>query len=157
MGGALGNGEPGQAGVMHERVLWERARDGDEEDLATLALREGALGLVDFGNDSDFALVAVRAMALADGWAQLPFLVATAEADTGPVSHLALESILALASRPRRPADVEDIDELREGCERLAKLANTPRRARDERVSAVSALRMMPCPKLEVTTDLDAR
>jgi len=139
-------------------TMWTNAKDGEEEDLATLATHEGAIGLV-AAAEEDKALrpVAMRAMAHARGWAHLPFLANVAAGPDAAEAKAALESIIDLAARPRRSEDQEDFEELREGCEKLLGLAKDVKSARERRVPAVRALRMMPCPKADLPTDLDAK
>jgi hypothetical protein len=62
-----------------------------------------------------------------------------------------------LAARPRRSEDVEDVEELREGCQKLGALARDVAKAKERRIGAIRALRMMPCPTLELPGDLDAK
>jgi hypothetical protein len=149
------------AGVLvHDPLLWSHASGGDIEDLATLAAHEGAAGLVEATEDAAVRTIAIRAMAYAAGWAQLPYLVKVAGGKDDAEARLALDSTLELAARPRRAEDPEDADELREGCDGLGALARDPTRARPRRVSAVRALRMMACPptsSAELPADLDAK
>jgi len=137
-------------------VLWASAADGDVEDLAKLAVHEGAAGLVEAAGDPTLRKTAIRAMAYARGWAQLPFLARAARGDEVEAA-LALDAAIELAARPRKSEDVEDATELKEGCEELAKLAGEAERPRARRIAALRALRMMPCPKLALPSDLDAK
>jgi hypothetical protein len=86
-------------------------------------------------------------MGFAAGWAQLPFLAEVAGGPDDGEARLALEAAVELAARPRRSEDPEDAAELRDGCEGLGTLARDTTRARPRRVSAIRALRMMPCPR----------
>jgi hypothetical protein len=137
--------------------MWAAAKDGDVEDLATLAVHEGAMGLVEAASDAELRPTALRAMAHARGWAQLPYLSAVASGKDDAEARLALDSILDLAARPRRSEDPEDASELGEGCEKLVALARAADGQRTRRIAAIRALRMMPCPKADLPTDLDAR
>lgn len=150
---------PAEAGPVAVRdvAMWTSARAGSVEDLASLATHEGAMGLVEAASEPDLRATALRAMAYARGWAQLPFLAETAAGADDDDARLALGSVVELAARPRKSEDVEDESELREGCEKLGALARDTARARDRRVVAIRALRMMPCPKLALPADLDAR
>ena len=150
---------PPEAGpaLVREVAMWTSAREGTTEDLASLATHEGAAGLIEAAADTDLHATALRAMGYARGWAQLPYLAQTAAGTSDDDARLALESANALAVRPRRSEDVEDADELREGCEKLGALARDGARARDRRIGAIRALRMLPCPKQEIPSDLDAR
>ena len=150
---------PGEAGpvALRDVAMWTSAREGPTEDLASLATHEGAAGLVEAAREAELRPTALRAMGFARGWAQLPFLVTTATAKNDEEAKLALDAVLELAARPRRSEDVEDLEELGDGCAKLFGLAREPSQPRDRRVSAVRALRMMPCPKQDLPADLDAR
>lgn len=136
---------------------WESARDGDQEDLAALAVEEGGMGLVEATADADLRLTALRAMPYARGWAHLPFLATVAGGSSDDEAHLALTAIVELASRVRRAEDPEDAVELHEGCEQIGALARDTGKPRGRRVLAIRALRMMPCAKVALPSDLDAR
>lgn len=150
---------PAEAGPVAVRdvAMWTSAREGTTEDLASLATHEGAAGLVEAAREAELRPTALRAMGFARGWAQLPFLVTAAAAKNDEEAALALDAVLELAARPRRSEDVDDIDELSEGCTKLLGLAREASQARDRRVKALRALRMMPCPRADLPTDLDAK
>jgi hypothetical protein len=137
--------------------MWSRAREGAPEDLATLAIHEGAAGLIEAAGEAELRTTALRAMAFAPGHAQLPVLVKAASGSGDDEASVALDSVVEIASRPRRQIASEDLDELAAGCVALAELGRDTSRPRGRRVAAVRALRMMPCPKLELPTDVDAR
>lgn len=145
------------SGPARDAQMWAAAKDGDDEDLATLAVHEGAAGLVEATTDPELRPTAIRAMAHARGWAQLPFLAGVAAGKDDAEAKLALDAIVDLAARPRRSEDPEDATELAEGCEKLLGLARAAERERPRRVQAVRALRMMPCPKADLPTDVDVR
>jgi hypothetical protein len=134
------------AASLRDPRLWENARDGDQEDLTTLAVHEGAMGLVEAASDPGLRRTAIRAMAFARGWAQLPFLAKAASGKDDEEARLALDAAVELATRPRTAEDPEDSDELREGCDALFAIARDATRPRPRRVSAIRALRMMSCP-----------
>jgi hypothetical protein len=150
---------PAEAGpvAIRDVAMWASARTGSAEDLASLATHEGAAGLVEATNEPELRMTALRAMGYARGWAQLPFLARSAAGENEDEAKVALESVVELAARPRRSEDVEDEPELREGCEKLGALARDVARARERRIPAIRALRMMPCPKQELPTDLDTK
>ena len=150
---------PPEAGpaVVRDVAMWTSAREGQTEDLASLATHEGAAGLVEAASNPELRKTALRAMGFARGWAQLPYLVRTASEPDDEDARLALDSAVELAARRRTAEDVEDAAELREGCEKLGALARDGERARERRILALRALRMMPCPKQELPSDLDAR
>jgi len=143
--------------VVRNVAMWAAAREGGVEELASLATHEGAAGLVEAAADPELRATAVRAMAFARGWAQLPFLAQLAAGPDDEEARLALASTVDLASRPRRAEDMEDASELASGCAALGTLARDGERARDRRVPALRALRMMPCSKQELPADLDAK
>jgi hypothetical protein len=149
------------AASLRDPLLWGVAKEGDAEDLASLAAHEGAAGLVEAASEPALRPTAIRAMGFARGWAQLPFLGKAAGGKDDDEARLALDATFELAARPRRAEDPEDAEELREGCESLLALARDTERARARRIGAVRALRMMPCPRSkeggEVPTDLDAK
>ena len=145
------------AAAIRDVAIWSSAREGQPEDLASLATHEGAAGLVEAAAEPELHTTALRAMGYARGWAQLPYLARAASGSVDEEAKIALEAVIELAARPRRAEDVEDESELRDGCEKLGALARDTARARDRRVVALRALRMMPCPKQELPSDLDAR
>lgn len=145
------------ATVVRDVAMWTSAREGQTEDLASLATHEGAAGLVEAAAEPELHVTALRAMAFARGWSQLPYLARTASGTEDDEARIALDSAAELGARPRRSEDVEDEPELREGCERLGALARDTARARERRVLALRALRMLPCPKQDLPADLDAR
>jgi hypothetical protein len=145
------------AAVVRDVAMWTSARDGQTEDLASLATHEGAAGLVEAAADPELRKTALRAMGFARGWAQLPYLARTASEPDDDDARLALESAVALSARRRTAEDVEDATELLEGCEKLGAVARDAERPRERRVLALRALRMMPCPKQDLPADVDAR
>jgi len=132
--------------ALRDERMWNHAKDGEDEDLSTLAAHEGAMGLVEATSDPALRSTAIRAMAFARGWAQLPFLAKAASGKDDEEARLALEVTVELAARPRRAEDPEDATELAEGCELLSALARDAGRPRGRRVAAIRALRMMQCP-----------
>ncbi len=141
--------------------LWARAADGGDEDLARLAQREGSAGLVERGADVARRMTAIRALAHAQDFVALPWLVEIAWGKDDAEAAAALESIADIAARPRRAVDPEDGAELRAGCDRLLELAKFDKAAKDRRIVAIRAIRMMAdraCAKAdEIPTELDAK
>lgn len=142
--------------AVRDLAMWTSAREGASEDLASLAAQEGPAGLVEAAAQSELRATALRAMGFARGFAQVPFLTAAVAEPSEDDAQLALDALIEIASRPRRAEDVEDADELREGCEALATIARDATRPRVRRVGAIRVLRMLPCPKQELPTELDA-
>ncbi len=145
------------AAAVRDVAMWTSAREGTTEDLASLATHEGAAGLLEAAAEPDLHLTALKAMAFARGWAQLPYLAQTAAGTDDDEARIALDAAAELGARPRRSEDVEDEAELREGCEKLGALARDATRPRQRRVLALRGLRMLPCPKQDLPADLDAR
>ena len=145
------------AAMVRDVAMWTSAREGQTEDLASLATHEGAAGLVEAAADPELRKTALRAMGFARGWAQLPYLARTATEPDDEEARLALDSAVELSARRRTAEDAEDATELREGCEKLGALARDAERPRERRILALRALRMMPCPKQDLPADLDAR
>lgn len=134
------------AAAARDHAAWKHALDGGDEDLAALAVHEGAAGLVEASNEPGSRKIALRAMAFARGWAQLPTLATVAAGDNEEDARVALDVMVDLAARPLTTEDPEDAEELREGCEKLLALARDKGRPRERRLPALRALRMMPCP-----------
>jgi hypothetical protein len=133
------------AATLRDPSMWERAKDGDAEDLAALAVHEGASGLIEGASEPSLRPTALRALGFARGFAQLPFLAKVASGKDEQEAMLALDATVELATRPRRAEDPEDAEELREGCEGLVTLAHDAKAARKRRILAIRALRMMAC------------
>ncbi len=154
------NAAPFDAGSRRDHLMWTRAKEGAPEDIATLAVHEGAIGLVEAADDAELRPTALRAMAYAPGWAHLPFLARVAAGKSDEDAKLALESIVELSVRARTAEDPEDAEELATGCKTLAALAKDTAQARARRVPAIRALRMMPCPpevREGLPTDVDTK
>ena len=148
------------AGVVAERnvAMWTAAREGSTDELASLATHEGAAGLVEAAAEPQLRPTAIRAMAFARGWAQLPYLTKLALGSEDEEAKLVLESIVELAARPRKQDDPEDADELVQGCKDLTGLAKDSAKEKDRRIGALRALRMMPCSgRADLPADLDAK
>jgi hypothetical protein len=157
--GAARTSVPADAGpaAVRDVALWAHAKDGSEEDLAALATHEGAAGLVEAAADPELRTTALRAMGAAPGYAQTPFLAQVAAGKSTADARLALDALFEIAARVRRQDDAEDAGELREACEQILTLAQNTKEPYDRRVPAIRVLRMLPCPKTGVPTDLDAR
>ncbi len=142
--------------------LWTRAKDGDDDELARLAQKEGAHGLEERAASPQFRVTALRAMAFTPGFSSLPTLGGAAEKGTDDEAKAAVESADAIAARKRDQVDPDDDDELAAGCASLLAAAKNTQRARPVRVGAVRALRMLvdrpKCVKpSDIPTDVDAK
>lgn len=166
---AAGDGAAVEAAVIpvvtrtpEDERLWAEAKDGDEDELRRLAAHEGATGLVERSTDAVFRTTALKAMAFADGFAQLPALGASAATAPEAEATVAAESAAILAARRRAQVDPEDVEELHDGCGALLGAAKDATRPKKVRVDAIRALRMLGdqpgCVDLaQIPTDLDAR
>lgn len=139
-------------------AMWTRARtaeEGSEEDLMSLAVHEGAAGLVEAATIPELRVTALRAMAYADGFAQLPTLAEVASGGDDAQAIVALSSAVTMGQRPRRQVAAEDAEELEDGCAKLGALATNEKAQKNRRVLAIRALRTLPC-KGDFPHDLDA-
>ena len=141
--------------------LWAEAKDGDENELSRLANVEGAAGLAERAADPAYRRTALRAMAYAEGFAQLPTLGDAAAKGAPDEAQIAAESAAILAARVRRPVDPEDAEELKIGCTALLAAAKDVGRPRPVRLAAIRALRMLVddhgVAAADIPTDLDAK
>lgn len=164
-GGKAGSSEAGPsastARTPEEERLWDEAKDGDEDALRRLANHEGARGLAERGADGAHEKTALRAMAYADGFAQLPMLGAAAATAPEDEATIAAESAAELAARKRGQVDPEDREELADGCGALLGAAKDSSRPKVVRVNAIRALRMLAeqgcVDPAAIPKDLDAK
>jgi hypothetical protein len=138
----------GDAAKESERIkdeLWRRALDGDPVDLARLADREGAGGLLEaLEEGGPIGRAALAAMPWADdaevAYLRLGEIVRQLDpTTTGPV----VQAILRMASRPRRQAEPLDPSGMRSCGEALLALAERKSLAKEIRAPAISALRLL--------------
>lgn len=123
-------------------ALWTEAADGGDDELARLADREGATGLVLAASEPRTRLTAIRAMAFSRGYVALPVLGNAAKTGDEVEAVAAVTSASAMAAEKRAQVDPEDAEEFREGCDALLAAAKDAARPRAVRVGAVRALRM---------------
>jgi hypothetical protein len=143
--------------------LWRRASSQDPVDLARLADREGAGGLLEgLEEGGPLGLVALDALAFADdadaAYQRLGEIVR--QIDPGESSPV-VGAILAISLRPRRQTEPLDPPGLRSCADALLEFAQKKSTSTSVRAKAVSALRLLSerkaiDPKL-IPTDLDAR
>jgi hypothetical protein len=151
------------AGGTDPRVddLWARAGDGEADDLARLADREGTDGLVERAQSPAERMTALQAIGYTGDLSALPFLAEVATKGSDAEAEAALSSASQIAAEPRRATDPEDALELHEGCAALLALAKDVTRSKPRRVGSIRALRMLAergCVKREdVPADLDVR
>jgi hypothetical protein len=142
--------------------LWTRAKDGDDDELARLAAKEGTHGLEERAAAPQYRVTALRAMAFTPGFSGFPTLGGAADKGTDEEARAAVDSADAIAARKREQVDPEDDEELAAGCASLLAAAKNAQRARPIRVGAVRALRMLvDRPKCvtasDIPTDVDAK
>jgi hypothetical protein len=167
---AKSSASSGEAGAASAHVdapspevdaLWAAASSGEADDLARLADREGAASLAEAGSDPTKKSRAIQALAFAEGFAGLPFLAQAADGADADAAKAAVDSIDAIAGRPRRALDPEDATEFRAGCTQLVSTAKNPTKSRPIRVGIIRALRMWAdrgcaAPE-EIPIDLDSK
>jgi hypothetical protein len=143
--------------------LWSRALGGDPLDLARLADREGAGGLLEgLEEGGPIGLAALAALPFAnDGetaYQRLGEIVRQLDpAATGPV----VQAIVDMAVRPRRQAEPLDPPGMRSCAEALLALAEKKSAAKSIRAPAISALRLLAergaVSAAAIPTDLDTK
>jgi hypothetical protein len=143
--------------------LWQRAASQDPMDLARLADREGAGGLLEgLEEGGPLGLVALDALPFADdgeaAFQRLGEIVR--QIDPGESSPV-VRAIAGIALRPRRQAEPVDPPGLRSCAQALLEIAQKKSLAAQVRAKAISALRLLSErgavePNL-IPTDLDAR
>lgn len=155
--------EPAKESERAHDELWRRALDGDPVDLARLADREGAGGLLEgLEEGGAIGLTALAALPFADdadaAYQRLGEIVRQLDpAATGPV----VRSIVDMAARPRRQTEPLDPAGLRSCADALARLAEQKSLARSVRAPAISALRLLAergaVNAAAIPTDLDPK
>ncbi len=154
--------EPPVVRTPEDERMWTVAKDGEEDDWIRLAHREGASGLAERATDPAWRPTALRAMAYADGFAQLPALGAAAATGSEDDAKLAAASAAMLAARRTTQLDPEDAEELADGCGALLGAAKDTTRPKVVRVDCIRALRMLSdrpgCVNpADIPHDLDAK
>jgi hypothetical protein len=155
--------QPLKDGGLVEDELWRRALDGDPVDLARLADREGAGGLLEgLEEGGPIALAALAALPFADdadlAFQRLGEIVRQLDARAiGPV----VQAIADMAARPRRQTEPLDPPGLRSCGEALLALAEQKSLAKSVRAPAISALRLLAergaVNAQKIPTDLDPK
>ena len=155
--------EPLKEGGLSEDELWRRALDGDPIDLARLADREGAGGLLEgLEEGGPVALTALLALPFApDGdWAYQRLGEIVRQIDPRAVGPV-VQAIIDLASRPRRQTEPLDPPGLRSCGEALIALIEQKSLAKTVRAPAISALRLLAergaVSAAAIPTDLDPK
>ena len=85
--------------------LWARAVTGDDDELARLARHVGTEALIASTWLPSRRATALRALAFADDFVPLPFLAQAAGGPSEEDAALALDTLQALGSQPRRATD----------------------------------------------------
>ena len=144
-----------------EAAQWAAAQQGDPEELMRLEDLVGCEGLRDRADEPSRRLTALYAMEYCADFSELPWLADWATEGGDAEARAALETIGAMAAKPRRATDPEDASELHAGCGALLSLAKSPSRPKERRVLAVHALRMLAergcVRRADIPTDLDAK
>jgi hypothetical protein len=155
--------KPAKESERAKDELWQRAASQDPMDLARLADREGAGGLLEgLEEGGPLGLVALDALPFADdadaAFQRLGEIVRQIDpVESSPV----VGAITAIALRPRRQTEPLDPPGLRSCAEALLGVAQRKSLAAAVRAKAISALRLLSErgaiePSL-IPTDLDAR
>jgi hypothetical protein len=124
---------------------WKRSMQGDPNELASLADREGAIGLlVGVEQGGDVGVVALHALPHADD-AELALqrLGEIALQTDGATQHDVVEVIEQIAARPARQTEVLDAPGARACADALLEISRKSSNKKDTRALAVSALRQM--------------
>lgn len=132
--------EPAPETDAWSATLWERAREGEADDLARLAQFEGSVGLVTHAQ-GERRKTALLALAYADDLSAAAFLADAARKNED--ADLALDVLLDLLTRPRRAVDPEDALEIAEACQTLRALVQDKATADDRRVRVERVLSHM--------------
>ena len=155
--------QPAKESELAKDELWHRALDGDPADLARLADREGAAGLLEgLEEGGPIGLAALAALPWTDdadtAYQRLGEIVRQLDPTaTGPV----IGAILGMASRPRRQTEPLDPPGLRSCADALLALAERKTLAKNVRAPAISALRLLAergaVSAAAIPTDLDPK
>ena len=124
---------------------WRAAMDGDPVDLARLADREGAIGLLEvMEQGGEPARTALHALPEADD-AELALrrLGEIALQTDEPVRQDVVDVIERIAARPLTQTEVLDATGARACADAMLELARNPKVKKDTRAKAISALRRM--------------
>jgi len=155
--------KPAQESARAKDEFWRYAGSQDAVDLARLADREGAGGLLEgLEEGGPIGLLALQALPFADdaeaAYQRLGEVARQIDpVESGPV----VRAIADIARRPRRQTEPLDPPGLRSCGEALLVLANKKNLSNGVRAGAITALRLLSergavDPKL-IPTDLDAR
>jgi hypothetical protein len=155
--------KPAKESERERDDLWRRASSRDPMDLARLADREGAGGLLDgLEEGGPLGLVALAALPFADdadaAFQRLGEIVRQIDpGESAPV----VDAIRAMALRPKRQIEPVDPPGLRSCAQALLEMAENKKLANGVRASAITALRLMSekgaVAASAIPTDLDAR
>jgi hypothetical protein len=137
--------QPGRESERAKEELWRRALEGDPIDLARLADREGAGGLLEgLEEGGAVGLTALASLPWAHdaevAYQRLGEIVGQLDPTaTGPV----VQAILGMASHPRRQTEPLDPAGVRSCGQALLTLADRKSLAKSVRAPAISALRLL--------------
>ena len=159
---ALG-AQPAKESELAKDELWRRAEDGDPVDLARLADREGAAGLLEgLEEGGPIGLAALAALPFAHDADAAYQRLGEIVRQLDPAAVLpVVETIVGMAARPRRQAEALDPPGLRSCAEALLGLAERKSVAKNVRAPAISALRLLAergaISASAIPTDLDPK
>ena len=137
--------QPVKESELAKDELWRRAQEGDPVDLARLADREGAGGLLEgLEEGGPIGLAALAALPYAHdadaAYQRLGEIVRQLEPSAAvPV----IDTIAQIAARPRRQTEPLDPPGLKSCADALLGLAERKSLAKNVRAPAISALRML--------------
>jgi hypothetical protein len=141
--------------------LWRRAEDGDAVDLARLADREGALGLLEgLEEGGPVGIAALKALPFADDAEAAYAKLGEILRQINPAESLPfLTAIAGIARRPVRQAEPVDPPGLRSCASALLAVAKRADLPKNMRVEAISTLRLLAerhgVDPAAIPTDLD--
>lgn len=155
--------QPAKESERTKDELWRRALEGDPIDLARLADREGAGGLLEgLEEGGPIGLAALAALPWAEdadaAYQRLGEIVRQLDPPaTGPV----IQAIVGMAARRRRQSEPIDPPGLRSCAEALLALVERKSLAKSVRAPAISALRLLvergAVNAAAIPTDLDPK
>jgi len=159
---SLGN-QPAKESELAKDELWRRALEGDPADLARLADREGAGGLLEgLEEGGPIGLAALAALPWADDADAAYQRLGEIVRQLDPTATLpVVQAIVDMAARPRRQTEPLDPPGLRSCAEALLTLAEKKSLAKSVRAPAISALRLLvekgAVSAASIPTDLDPK
>jgi hypothetical protein len=135
------------------RDLYAIASQGEDPDVQRFGEYVGAAGLIELSRAKESRSTALAAMAYAPSLSCVGVLAEAAKEGSEDDARVSLESLRAIAARPRVSDDLEDFAELEYACGALLELANDAEPSRRDRARrATSVLRMLTDRGCDVST-----